>query len=519
PASRKFMMSSLWEELDQAKRTCPLTDKEYIPLNVLHEKITWQTVVPMLPDTIARRWFPCWDYNLSEKIQGARKIIAILVLINQERAIEDLCLGNLTDGDLPISRNGVDLQSRHGKKVSTLFTALTPGAVDSFLKTQWMFLEPILELVSAAAINIKLDSRSALESAFSSCVEELTNYVYKGVLETGCPPGLDGRVSSHVCVAVKRFERRRSKDRGAFDPFNREKENLEKIQSKGIKSDHLIRHLAICDQIRCIIFPWADGGDLGDFWQGKLATAPGDFLWSLRQITGLAHALENLHHVNIRHGDLKPANILYFTNNGDGILKIADFGISRAHRDATFFRKEKTITSASTKAYEGPEVNNKTKISRRYDCWSMGCIILEFVVWLLYGYDALDSFYVARKPENHSYYLNKSGSVPETARLSEKAEVNPKVYSAMKFLLADQRCGGTALEELVTLVRENLLQIEWEDRLCAACLHENLRMILTHAENEPSYLVNVVDPPDIPEIFSQPTSDPALNSTMQSTSQ
>lgn len=193
-------MSSLWAELDQAKLTCPLTNNEYIPLKVVHDRITWQTVEPLLPSTTPRRLLPCWDYNLSVKIQGAKKIIAILVRINQEGAIEDLLLEDLTDGDLPISRNGVDLHAHHGKKVTTLFTMLTTGAVDSFLNTQWMFLEPNLGLESAAAMHIKLNDRSALEPAFSSRVEEVTNYVFKGVLEPGCSPSLGGSVSP-CCLA------------------------------------------------------------------------------------------------------------------------------------------------------------------------------------------------------------------------------------------------------------------------------------------------------------------------------
>lgn len=316
---------------------------------------------------------------------------------------------------------------------------------------------------------------------------------------------------------MKTFERRRPNDLGKSDPFDTERNNLEKIQSKRIRNGHLIVHLAICDQARCIIFPWADGGDLGDFWREKQASGPESFLWTLRQISGLAHALADLHHANIRHGDLKPANIFYFTENSNGILKIADFGISRAHTDATFKRTKNTITTASTRAYEGPEVTNKSKISRRYDCWSMGCVILEFVVWLLYGYDAIDSFHDVRDSENNSYYLRKPGAVPKTTKLSDRLEVDPKVYIAMDALSADQRCDGTAWKELVVLVDKHLLQIDYEDRLCAACLHDKLRQILTHAENEPSFLVNMVDPPDIPEIFSQSTSHPSQSYTMKST--
>jgi serine/threonine protein kinase len=511
-------MSPLCVELANAKLRCRFTGKEYIPRGVIEEKVTWEAVKESLPKTKCRQWLPCWDYDLSEKHRGSRKVIATLLLIGRGGDIGDLLLGEpegpeLTDGDLPLRRgSGANIQSNCGEKLFVSFQTWEWGAIDMFLTTQWLFMEPAFKLNSATAINIELSDSCPLAPLFISC-EKVTkeNFsqvdVYRGALSFDNP-------DNPACVAIKTFDQCRMKD------FVKEKSNLETIQLNGIKNDRLVRHLGICEAIPCIIFPWADSGDLGDFWQSKTSRADPDFLWVLKEMVGLAHALEDLHRVNIRHGDLKPANILCFQENGNMILKITDFGISRAHTKATDFRYMKTITSASTKAYEGPEAAHEYKLSRRYDSWSMGCIILEFVVWLLYDYSALESFLHARDSEYHGYYRQRSGSSPRNQKLKDKTELHPSVDEAMDCLLKDPRCVNTALEDIVKIVRKGLLQIEYKDRLEAAILHQKLQELFERAEMISSYLKSDADPPPArPEVFSLPPLFTSPQSTYGSTSQ
>ena len=59
--------------------------------------------------------------------------------------------------------------------------------------------------------------------------------------------------------------------------------------------------------------------------------------------------------------------------------------------------------------YEAPEAIGELNgpRSRLYDVWSMGCITLEFIIWLLYGNDELNNFYGQLKgdAQNHSQDL------------------------------------------------------------------------------------------------------------------
>lgn len=68
------------------------------------------------------------------------------------------------------------------------------------------------------------------------------------------------------------------------------------------------------------------------------------------------------------------------------MLKIADFGISRIYIKETFQRQTKTTTIAATPSYEASEVElSDTKAFprlRKYDIWSLGCKLLEFIVFV-----------------------------------------------------------------------------------------------------------------------------------------
>jgi serine/threonine protein kinase len=106
---------------------------------------------------------------------------------------------------------------------------------------------------------------------------------------------------------------------------------------------------------------------------------------------------EVLHNSSIRHGNLKPENILNFQygEKGLGRLKIADMGLTKRHIVATGSWSHQIDTEYDTVAYEAPEmVTTISGRSRFSDIWSIGCIIMDFVIWNLYGYDELNRFYM-----------------------------------------------------------------------------------------------------------------------------
>lgn len=290
-------------------------------------------------------------------------------------------------------------------------------------------------------------------------------------------------IGSNYGVAVKEFKR--------LEAFQQEKANLDQLRH--IRNEHLIQHLATFERgpRYYVIFPWANGGSLADFW----VSADGGnrtkelTLWVLQQMLGVTSAIASLHEVNCRHGDLKPENILHFRKSDAelGTLVIADVGVSRVHRQPTRLRQEGTTTRATTPAYEAPETLDVTggPRRRRYDMWSLGCILLEFVIWILEDNQAIERFRSARDGPYFEFYRIRSNGVKV---------IHPVVLDAIDAIKRDTRVqGGTALEAVVDLLAEHLLLIEAESRETAEDAVARLRKIVHAAEEDPDYLMRTVD--------------------------
>ncbi|ESU07548.1 hypothetical protein FGSG_02152 [Fusarium graminearum PH-1] len=153
-----------------------------------------------------------------------------------------------------------------------------------------------------------------------------------------------------------------------------------------------------------------------------------------------------------------------------GTLKIGDWGLAKKHQDITQLRTVQTSTGFGTRRYEPPEEstvvgnglvvrNDRGKIfrkrSRLYDVWAMGCIWLEFLIWLMYGFEGLRRFNTSLNSQNSdapSYYeVDKSGV----------AKVHHVALQWMKHMAKDPVCkvGQTALGNLLELVRDRLLVV------------------------------------------------------------
>jgi serine/threonine protein kinase len=130
-------------------------------------------------------------------------------------------------------------------------------------------------------------------------------------------------------------------------------------------------------------------------------------VWALQQVQGLAMAL-----TYCRHGDLKPENILWLSNETStkintpvdadidltkGRLVIADFGLAEIHSTNPKNQRYSTLNtdnelvhhrSRADSMYAAPEIEvpvDTRSAARAYDIWSLGCVFLELVVWMLRG--------------------------------------------------------------------------------------------------------------------------------------
>jgi serine/threonine protein kinase len=225
---------------------------------------------------------------------------------------------------------------------------------------------------------------------------------------------------------------------------------------------------------------------------------------------GLTSAVHNLHEqFNCRHGDLKPENILCVQQGKEIVLKIADFGVSRIHHAQTTYRKGMgTINVLLTPSYQAPEVeieeldkNAPRPRSRRYDVWSLGCVFLEFTIWLLHGRKAIEGFTNARgnglSSTNSSYPLYEVTS--KSPRLTQVHKLVS--WTIGKLEHDDPRCEGiTALAAVLSLIKDRMLQIEVDQRPMASEICEQLKIIIQKTETRPSYLLPLCDGKIIPRL-------------------
>jgi serine/threonine protein kinase len=156
-----------------------------------------------------------------------------------------------------------------------------------------------------------------------------------------------------------------------------------------------------------LLFPWAKS-DLQQFWMNEAPNMTAALVrWVSKQCLGLADGLVSIHiytgnkpHRNNgdavfgRHSDIKPENILLFGDPDDpiGRLTISDLGLAdfRTRENRSNIPNEKI---ERTPTYRPPErdIVGKT-VSRSWDIWSFGCLLLEFSTWMLGGFELVQQF-------------------------------------------------------------------------------------------------------------------------------
>lgn len=261
------------------------------------------------------------------------------------------------------------------------------------------------------------------------------------------------------------------------------------LEMNRLGQDHIVRFITAFrygsqeDPEHFLVFEWANGGNLQDLWKKhpRPARTTGLTKAVVEQLLGLAKALNAAHNLSpttsYRHGDLKPANILCFrtddcADDEIGTLKICDWGEAKVHFVNTEARRSNTSAKFGTRRYEPPEVEIGTTLgdtlqaektgskrrSRLYDIWAMGCIALEFMIWLLYGQDELSRFNDEVQGEYSSnspfYQIKKSGN-------TNIAEVHRVVVHWLQHMLSDSACrpGTTALGDVLEIVEKGLLVV------------------------------------------------------------
>lgn len=214
------------------------------------------------------------------------------------------------------------------------------------------------------------------------------------------------------------------------------------------------------------------------------------------------------------HGNIKPPNVLWFSQDanefGHGILKISDIGFqvfSFAERDGRpwkgrarggrtwtygkrrsflctiscllcFWDLAEYVACSSIKNNSpmpgAPEHDISDNVSRPFDIWSLGCLYLEFITWMLLGAEGLEKFTQARMEERGSRPNFQTDSFYNVLgyRDNRRAEVKESVGRVSHSFIS--HAGNTT---------DHVAQLQWIDELkqhsaCSQFLEDLLEYIL-----------------------------------------
>jgi serine/threonine protein kinase len=323
-------------------------------------------------------------------------------------------------------------------------------------------------------------------------------------------------------MAVKRLFSREQKD------FQKEFHMLSRLTL--LNHPHLVKLLAsykLKDKYH-FLFPYANA-NLRSHWDsiGMPYWNPETCLWTLSQMSGLTSGLEAIHNFRTpptltlgsetgnnaltrfrpvrgrltvlqdeemfgRHGDLKPENILWSNELEEagiaGILQIADLGLGRFHRLESRSQVDpKTVNGSPT--YTPPEISLEIPVSRAYDIWSLGCVFLEFITWLLEGSAGIYKFSEARSAvafDGFNDDLFFTLVSPELGR--QYAVVRDGVTSWIRYLHQSRRC-SPAINDLLKLIQDHMIVVDSRSRIPAKKLDQEIKQIFETAKANPEYLL------------------------------
>ncbi|KAJ4291768.1 hypothetical protein N0V90_009663 [Kalmusia sp. IMI 367209] len=295
-------------------------------------------------------------------------------------------------------------------------------------------------------------------------------------------------------VALKMIEKRARN----FSLWLNEKEILQQLEK--FNHPNIVKLLdAYCiDDNFLLLFPLAQG-DLEDFMSKEPLPSHSSqviFTWMLQQVQGLTKALEYLHVGNEhyeafgRHGDIKPENILWYSDVGTGKLTlgrfvIADLGLSQFHRrtPGSSTHPASCLCDAVTpnrnladRRYAAPEIEVPSRIDSAYDMWSLGCVLFEMVVWLVEGAESRVLFLERLRsdvPGRPASYWYLESTAPRTCKFTLKPEVSARLKQ-----LHERTKELTSLHALLShLMYGGLLDPDPSHRPTARDLGEILRLV------------------------------------------
>ncbi|RGP60994.1 serine/threonine protein kinase [Fusarium sporotrichioides] len=362
----------------------------------------------------------------------AREIFAVLVLINQIDFLPDFIREGIVDDNLPFSgdQQHTELWYRepgHKKRVAFLNYPKHAEMMREFYNKQWWVHVPFLDWDKAnhKALNFRYDLGTVIP--WTEISDQDTSGGF-GVVEKVKIHQDHHSFTQYETFALKTIIR--TCDDEDYKFFQKEIAAFRKMRP----GPHLVELCATLEITPgdnfMLLFPWAEGGSLEDLMRKPrtdllkaYSLTEKDFVrWIAIQSRGLIDALGTIHDTRIKHshssqdgeqidqhkdfgihGDIKPANILHFSQETAhcrlGNLKVADFGLITFHTRASRTMINRHSAYAASQTYRSPEHDICYFMSKKVDVWALGCVFSELMTWVILDGDARKDYQQKRKKE------------------------------------------------------------------------------------------------------------------------
>ncbi|KAI1363887.1 kinase-like domain-containing protein [Xylaria arbuscula] len=529
---------------NDAQTYLPLGQIESIcPRGVVHHELQ-RTFGEDCPEIDQYTDYVCGNQDDPKREENiSRKIFANLVLIGQLHRIRDFMEAGIRDRHLPFRKSSrehlgetftlVKRVTFNRTKSETVFcfNDWNPVEKRKFYDNQWRLLSPYFDRASDGTVGLyELDEQCIMpwvdigEEKRGTFVPLENIGGYAKVTKFSIHP-------DHHAFDCKNFAIKQLFE-DDDTPFHQEFKNLKKVQTK----DHLLPVYAAYRRGKqySFIFPWADGGSLIDLWsrdprelKERVVVDTHEFAdthraqkvisWVACQFSGLTGRLglgflhdnkflEQLQPTLVVpdemekqfgiHGDIKPHNILYFEqdHNGEesnlGLFKISDFGLTGFHSALTRSRHQPPGPHSPT--YRAPEYRDfSAYLSRKYDIWSLGCVMLQFLTWLISGPDGLRQFDEARLVEMDQNGLNfvddKFFVITHNGDAGHKHSVQSHVEK-----LQSSVTKGSYLYDCLALIRDRMLHLDVSTRADCQEVHKRLATYHKRCLQDTNYVGDVL---------------------------
>ncbi|WJG35109.1 kinase-like domain-containing protein [Fusarium oxysporum Fo47] len=443
--------------------------EQFLPIGSLHSICNQAAVFTELSRYFDEEQAKQYTTYVCDQSKPARKIFTVLALINRIELVPTFQDAGFFDEDLPLTKNTENLELRSRRPEDQRSIPLTRSLqnvkmIRDFNVKQWCVHVPSFEKdVTRSYEDFVLESDTIMpwESSGQNIVTGGYGYVQKVKIHKD-----HHSFAEHKGFALKTILPAKERTR---DVFKQELIAFRKVRP-GPNLVELVSAFEISgkDQFM-LLFPWADGGSMDDMMNQSsknlfisLNLSSRDFVqWILSQCRGLVEALAAIHQVDVVpksdegsstgqarnfgiHLDIKPTNILYFcqdtASHALGVLKIADFGLTKFHSLSSRTRKSRCTAYRCSQEYRSPEHDIGYIISRKVDTWALGCIFSEVFTWMLFEHEAREEFRRARTRDalKVEARLDESSSSTDSNKINQiqTPRLKPSVSQARKSFAA-----------------------------------------------------------------------------------